>query len=343
MAMGRKRIHDKHLPLRMSCHHGGRRDTYYYRDPGGPKEPLGHDLASALLRYAELVGERDGSLMRDVIDAYTVEVLPTLRPSTAKDYAHILARLRAGLGHMTVPGVTPRAIYKYRSLWPGPRGNRHVAVLSAVMGLAVRRGLIDRNPCRQVKRLTEHARRRYVTDAEFLAVFEKAPKPLRLAMDLAVVTGLRQADLLRLPLSAATEAGISVGTAKTGRALTIAWTPDLRAVVDAARAYKPGKVRATTLLVNSRGERWTGNGFRTAWQRLQRASLEDGTLAERFWFHDLRSRAAGNAPDGSRLLGHTSDRVTRRHYERGPQRVLPASRICPKPKNMPKSGDGENG
>ncbi|HYW77229.1 MAG TPA: tyrosine-type recombinase/integrase, partial [Gammaproteobacteria bacterium] len=291
----------------MSCNHGKKGDTYYFRAPSGEKIRLGRDLPTALLKYAEIASERSCVTMGDILDAYIREELPQRRPSTQKDYTHILKRLRAGFGHLMPSDITPRMVYKYRSLWPGPRGNRHVAVLSAVLELGVRKGLLDTNPCHRVKRIPEKPRDRYVTDEEFLALFKFAPARIRIAMDLAVVTGLRLGDLIALRFQDLTDEGITIRTSKTEKTLPIEWTEDLRIVVDAARAYQPGKVRALTLLVNSRGQPWTRDGFENAWQTLQKRAIKKGVLEERFQWRDLRSKATERAPDARALLGHTSE------------------------------------
>lgn len=323
MPMGRRRQHDKHLPRRVYFHHG----AYSFRAPDGRRIRLAKSYHQALLRYAELLEDRTAVTFSDLADTWLAEKLPTLRPSTQADYRNILKSLRAVFGRMRPENIAPRHIYRYRSAWSGPRGNRHVAVLSGILSLGIARGMLDANPCREIERTRESPRDRYVTDAEYLAVRALAGPALAAAMDLALLTGLRRRDLIALHLSQLSADGIRIGTAKTGRRLVITWTPRLRAACKAARAYAPGKSRAMTLLVNTRGERWTHHGFDSAWQRLQQRALAAGALAARFQFRDLRSKATEHAPDGSRLLGHSSPAVTRRHYERHPQRVAPSAGV----------------
>lgn len=209
------------------------------------------------------------------------------------------------------------------------------------MELGVEKGVVVHNPCREIKRRAERARDRYVTDEEYLALFRFAPERMRIAMDLAVVTGLRLGDLISLRFQDLGDDGITIRTSKTNKLVPIEWTEDLHCVVDAAKAYQPGNVRALTLLVNSRGQRWTRDGFENAWQKLQRRAIKEGVLEERFQFRDLRSKATERAPDARALLGHTNEAVTRRHYIRHPQKVQPARKICPKTEFMPKTGESE--
>jgi len=293
-----------------------------------------------MLEYARIMDDRHAATTGDLIDAYTREHLPMLKLTTQRDYAPMLASLRKSFGHMPPESITPRDIYQYRSHFRGPRGNRHVAVLSGVLSLGVQKGLIDRNPCHEVKRLKEHPRDRYVTDAEFQAVRNVAGRPLQSAMDLALLTGLRRGDLISLPLSAIQEDGLDVGTSKTGRRLIILWTPRLRAAVSAAQDYNPGKIRAMRVLVNTHGRPWTGGGFDAAWQRLQRKCIDKKVLKEKFQFRDIRSKATEHAPDATELLGHTSPAVTNRHYLRHPKRVAPSAGILEKSDFIGNSGEG---
>jgi hypothetical protein len=54
------------------------------------------------------------------------------------------------------------------------------------------------NPCAGVKRHKETGRDRYVEDAEFTAVWEKACQPVKDALELYLLTGQRVSDVLKL-------------------------------------------------------------------------------------------------------------------------------------------------
>lgn len=79
------------------------------------------------------------------------------------------------------------------------RANREKALLSHVFSKAREWCYTDRaNPCQGVKGFTERGRDRYVSDAEFLAVREQAHPTVQDAMDLALLTGQRPADVLKI-------------------------------------------------------------------------------------------------------------------------------------------------
>ena len=52
------------------------------------------------------------------------------------------------------------------------------------------------NPVRTLERTPKGKRTRYVTDAEYDAVYTLANERMRIAMDLALLTGQRRGDLL---------------------------------------------------------------------------------------------------------------------------------------------------
>jgi len=162
-------------------------------------------------------------------------------------------------------------------------------VLSRVLSHGVELGKIAGNPCEGIKQLYSGDRSEIIwTDADLAKLKAgKAGKPcstdLALAVDLAVHTGLRLSDLLRLSWSHIGEDAIVFATGKSRgrREAIIPLYDELRAVLD--RIPK----RSTTVLTNMRRRPWTANGFGTAFNRAKiAAGIGD------LHFHDLRGTAA---------------------------------------------------
>ena len=164
-------------------------------------------------------------------------------------------------------------------------------------------------------------RERYVEDSEYQAIYALASPMMQVAMDLAVLTGLRRGDLLELTRDNLTDEGILVRTSKTGKALLIEWSDELRQVVERARKIKP-QVRMP-LLCTRNGTAYTAGGFNANWQRLMRKAAKRGLA--RFHFHDLRAKSASDdtLEAATKRLGHMDVRVTERVYRRRPTRVKP--------------------
>jgi len=113
--------------------------------------------------------------------------------------------------------------------------------------------------------------------ANFLA---KAPTHLHLPLMLAIWTGQRQGDLLRLGWSAYDGKHIRLRQSKTGARVVIPVGVPLKSMLEATRR------RATVVLVNSEGQPWTSDGFRASWRKACAAAGVVGVT-----FHDLRGTA----------------------------------------------------
>jgi integrase len=164
-----------------------------------------------------------------------------------------------------------------------------------------------------------------MTEAEYAAAYKAMPTMLQCAMDLAVLTGLRPADLLALTRSNLTDEGIQVSTRKTGRDLIIAWSDEMRRVVKRALSLPP-KLRQP-LICSRQGKPYTVDGFTSIWRRKVRKALADpeNTLQEPFQFRDLRAKSASDdTPEAATArLGHTNAAITERVYRRKPATVRP--------------------
>lgn len=318
--MGRRRKHRKDLPERVYHRHG----TYYFVDAAGKWHRLAKTFQDAMVAYAGLNSTRGPlATLGKIMDKYQAEILPTKALRTQRGYLADMRPLRAAFGQMRPEDLTPPDIYAYMDQRPRVSANREKALLSTVYSYAIRWGAAKDNPCRNVKRNTEKARDRYVTDAEFFAVYDMAPPIIRAAMMLATITGLRLSDLLGLRLSDWSDDGLTCRTGKTGKALMFERTPSLEEAVKAARAVER-RAASIYLLASRDGQKYTASGFSAIWQRVIRKAKEEGVIEERFQFRDLRAKSGSDHPDGSHL-GHASKSTLQRHYRRRPERVMPAN------------------
>ncbi|MGH9199274.1 MAG: tyrosine-type recombinase/integrase, partial [Acidimicrobiia bacterium] len=99
--------------------------------------------------------------------------------------------------------VDPVCVYQFldiRGKSAPVAANRQKALLSHVFSCAIRWGVVRDNPCRNVKRLPEKPRDRYVEDWEFKAIVNFSPELIRHYVVFKYLTGLRQGDILRLRL-----------------------------------------------------------------------------------------------------------------------------------------------
>ena len=143
------------------------------------------------------------------------------------------------------------------------------------------RGLVAANPCERGGRLYRGSRAEKIwTAADEAAFLERAPAHLHLPLLLALWTGQRQGDLLRLPWSAYDGKHIRLRQSKTGKPVAILVGAPLKAALDATPKRSP------IILTNSDGKPWTSDGFRASWGKACKAAGVVGVT-----FHDLRGTA----------------------------------------------------
>lgn len=322
MPMGRRRTHDKHLPRGVTLEWG----TYYFRGADRKRVSLGRDFADAMRQYGELFRETPLTTFGSICDKYLQSIEFTTRSErTRKDYLRYLVPMRAVFGDMSPRSLTAPDVLKFRNSIAAKSGvvqaNRHLELLKRILTLATAWGAIPFNPAREIKKYGKidgaGPRERYVTEAEFAAIYDKARPAVRVAMRLALLTGLRRGDLVALTRQGVTADGLAVRTSKTGRPLVFAWTPELRAEVDAGLAMWPRKyptpIDQPVLLAKGR-RAFSGDGLWQAFNAaVKAAEVEPCTL------HDLRAKSASDT-DGieaaSARLGHASTATTERVYRR---------------------------
>lgn len=333
--MARPRKRNLHLPKYVTENHG----SYWYKSPGQKAKRVA-DVGDERTLYQFMADSHKPvgpiATMGDLFDRYEREIVPTLAPRTQKDYHRHLKVLRAVFGRMGPNEVTPKDVGMFLDVTKGKIHRvRMVAVLSAVYGYAVGAWYVaDRNPCRDVKRPKTSKRNRYVTDEEFNAVRALMPPRMRVAMDLALLTGQRQGDLLSLTWDNVREDGLFFQQGKTGKRLLIARSVALDEVLERAKQMIP-QVPRTFVIRREDGKPYSSYGFRAIWQRYMKRAVEGYTryrqtypavIQSRFTFHDLRAKNISDSAsiqDAFERAGHTSMAMTRGTYDRGVRKVTP--------------------
>ena len=155
-------------------------------------------------------------------------------------------------------------------------------VLARVLSWSFDRGLVAANPCERGGRLYRGGGRaeKIWTVADEAAFLERAPAHLHLALLLALWTGQRQGDLLRLPWSGYDGTHIRLRQRKTGARVVIPVGAPLKAALDATPKL------STIILTNSDGKPWTSDGFRASWGKACKVAGVIGVT-----FNDLRGTA----------------------------------------------------
>src|SRR3989338_498271 len=235
--MGRKRTINHDLPPKMNL----KGKMYYHVSTDTPRKwtKLGQDLSIAKRLWAEIEGEQPGpnnSTFRGITARYRKEVFPAKAPQTQRDNEKELARLEAVFGSMPVDAIKPHHIKRYldeRGKAAPVRANREKALFSHVFNFARACGYTDaQNPCAGVRGHRETGRDRYVEHDEFLAVWNAAHYTVQDAMDLALLTCQRPADLLKMNRGDIRDGELCLAQNKTGKPLRIAVTGELKDLIE---------------------------------------------------------------------------------------------------------------
>ena len=157
-------------------------------------------------------------------------------------------------------------------------------------------------------------------NAEFAAVHSKADPTLQDAMDIALLTGQRPADVLKIMLTDIRDGALFVTQNKTGAKRAIEIVGDLAQLLARIQARKRDR-QSAFLIQDDNGRPLSMLAMRGRFDKARKAA------GVAFQFRDIRAKTASDTGDlahSQRLLGHKNREMTE-HYvrERVGQRVKP--------------------
>lgn len=212
-----------------------------------------------------------------------------LAENTKAAYSRYIRPL-VGMEQVAVAAVSRRELVDIRNAIAGARGHGaatgFVRAASAMFGWAIEAGWIDHSPLTKVKRLAGGHLPAW-TPQDAAQAIAGLPEHLRRPVVLALYTGQRRGDLVRLAWSAYDGQRIRVRQQKTGAALMVPAHPALKAELDAWRAV----TQSTLMLVNKFGRAWRPSNLSK--QLGEALAKIDGFPAGRN-IHGLRKLAAAN-------------------------------------------------
>jgi integrase len=267
--------------------------TYYWAWKGGPPLRGEPGTPEFVHSYNEAVATKaatpQGKLL-SVFQAYQASgEFNGLAARTRFDYIGRIKVIEAEFADFPTSALTDRRTRGIFMAWRdklAAKSRRQAdytwSVFARVLSWALDRGLVSANPCARGGRLYRGSRVDKIWTADDEAAFLKsAPAHFHLPLLLALWTGQRQGDLLRLPWSAYDGTHIRLRQSKTGvRIPPIPVGVPLKAALDAAQKHGP------LILVNSLRRPWTSHGFQSSWGiAARKAGIVDVT------FHDLRGTA----------------------------------------------------
>jgi integrase len=269
--------------------------TFYYAWKSGPPLPGEPGSPEFIASYNEAIARKvatpSGTLLGLLQQYQTSPDFTNLADSTRRSYVALIKRIEKKFSDFplsALPDRRTRGIFKgWRDTIAETSGQRQGdyawTVLARVLSWGLDRGLVAANPCERGGRLYRASRNEKIwTDDDEASFLKNAPPHLHLPLLLALWTGQRQGDLLRLPWSAYDGTHIRLRQSKTGARVSIPVGAPLRTALDEMTKKKHGPI----ILTSTDKKPWTSDGFRTSWRKGCRKAGVVGVT-----FNDLRGTA----------------------------------------------------
>jgi integrase len=212
-------------------------------EPGTPEF-----IASYNAAVAQKVLPPRGTLLSLLQQYQASEDFRLLADSTRRSYVPLVVRIEKEFADFPLGALTDRRTRGIFMAWrdkiAASAGRRQAdyawTVLARILSWSLNRGLIGTNPCERRGRLYRGGGRadKIWTAADESAFLKHAPAHLHLPLLLALWTGQRQGDLLRLPWSAYDGTHIRLRQSKTGRRVEIKAGAPLKAALDDGSSHR---------------------------------------------------------------------------------------------------------
>ena len=239
-------------------------------------ERWARDMEQKLDRQELRIDHQEATL-RDLVNRYLTEVVPLKRSNESEEIV-LLSFLKEKFVDLSIYKINAEHFAKYRDrrlkIVKPATFVRQIGILQHLYNTAIKEwGFEFKNPVKSIRKpIIRNKRNRRLTDTECQQIVggNYSHQLLRSIIELALETGMRRGELLRIQRDHIKDQTLLIPYAKNGESRIIPLTKRARQILD--HASLPFPVSA--------------NGLRLAWQRLRkRFSIKD------LHFHDLRHEA----------------------------------------------------
>lgn len=272
---------------------GSIRLYYYHRKTG--QRLAGEPGTTEFLKSYSAAEENRIAHSRDTLGALIDKFQESaewrrLAESSQREYRRIFAIIGARYGTAPLQALEDRAFrvdvldWRDKHAVKAPReADYRVTALARVLAWAADRGILHTNVLGEVRRAYRADRSDMIWLPEHIERFrEVASIELQQALMLALHTGQRQGDLVRLTWSAYDGRAISLRQGKGKVRVRVPCTRALKAMLDEMQESK----RAAVILTTTQGRPWKGKNLQHRWKAAMVRAGIDG-----LHFHDLRGTA----------------------------------------------------
>ena len=271
----------------------------------------------------------------------------SLSPRSRKDYDGVLYWVREAAHQILLrkftPGDVKRMIERAAELKKRHFANYLLVVLRLVLDHAVLESWIERNPAR-VEGIKKIRRPRDMPEAnrpwwerEREVVLAEATGGVQATIAIAMFTGMREGDALRLSEPHYDGAWLRWNQGKTGELVEMPVHPRLKAILDPIvearrQARDRGDPAPLRLVTGIGGRPYTNDGFRSMMWRLITRLEREGKVEPGLTFHGLRHTAAIHLAEAGAsqeqimaFLSHKTAAMSHHYTRRAGQRRLAAA------------------
>jgi len=245
--------------------------TYYWAWKGGPPLRGEPGTPEFVHSYNEAIATKAATpqgMLLSVLQSYQASgEFNGLAARTRSDYIAHIKTIEKKFGDYPLAGLTDRRTRGIFMAWRDQlavKSRRQAdytwSVFARVLSWAHNRGLALANPCARGGRLYRGSRVDKIWTADDEAAFLKsAPAYFHLPLMLALWTGQRQGDLLRLPWSAYDGTHIRLRQSKTGARVVLLVGAPLKAALDAGLRFRLPTTESSTPRKSKSGPRWSSS------------------------------------------------------------------------------------
>ncbi len=289
---------------------GTKRYYYYHRATGRPLrgEPGSSEFVASLAEAENFIRNSFTGTFSALVREFTlsIEFQQNLAPSTQIEYRRMLTASEAHFGDLPILALSDFGIRNEFLNWrdkvartSGKReADNRLSAISAMLTWALDRGKIEANNLKGFKRLYQVDRSEIIwLPAHISAFMSVAPIQLQWALILALHTGQREGDLLRLPWSSYDGHSIKLRQSKSrrrgkaGPLIEIPCTSLLKQMLNGMDRKSP------LILTTKTGKAFKKRYFIRLWDdAMKKAGLQHVNLPGlddpvELHFHDLRGTA----------------------------------------------------
>lgn len=287
--------------------------------PGKPGDASFHAEYARLVALSEQrLADQDSQSLAWLTEQYRASAeFAALRPSTRLDYDRTLRLIASEMGDQPFALTTPKMVKAVRDAYAATARTAHKfkQMMSRLYTWAAEEGLVAHglNPAAPIRRLKVHAKPIEVWSEDEIARFLRgAPRWLQTPIMLALYTGQRREDVVRMVWADYQGGFIRVRQSKTGEPLDIKCHADLCEHLDAIRTGFGGPIART-----AKGRPFTPNGLSQAVRR-QVDAMEN--MPRNRSMHGLRYAAAARLDEAGcsfaeavAVLGHRTYQMAHRY------------------------------